>query len=333
MDNQEEKNYAKQSEETNEVFSGGKISIHTMPKRYMVSLPSTSNAKSTGLLILVLGFLFLIVALFVLYFYVLKKPAKIDLVSEEPLQTATTTEQKPVTNKPNPSTTTSTSTKPTPDTTNNNIPTTTEQMTASSSGGVGSIDGSSLGNKKYQTADDSDRDGLTDIEEYLLGSSPNSQDTDSDGYQDGLEVLNLYDPTSRGRIVDSLGVEALVNEEYNFLLFKSSLWTVEKVSGNDSLIISLGKDQFIQVVSQNKSEEQSLDEWYKHTLDTDEVLDSQRFKKGNWNGIMVNDKLTVYLEHPNLKHIITLNYVVGDDTTLYYRNIFDMMLQSIAINE
>ncbi|MDV7395829.1 hypothetical protein RZS08_30845, partial [Arthrospira platensis SPKY1] len=44
--------------------------------------------------------------------------------------------------------------------------------------------------------DDPDRDGLTNIEEYFLGTSPTNPDTDGDGIDDGLEVLLGTDPTS-----------------------------------------------------------------------------------------------------------------------------------------
>src|SRR6266704_2992979 len=42
---------------------------------------------------------------------------------------------------------------------------------------------------------DSDCDGLTNAEEKLYGTNPNSSDTDGDGYSDGVEVKSGYDPT------------------------------------------------------------------------------------------------------------------------------------------
>ena len=94
MEQADDKNYVKMMDSSDKPkkhdHDGGKVTIHTMPKRYMASMPASSHAKSTGILILVLGFLFLIVALMLLYFYVLKKEPIV-----EPLQV-----EKPIIEKP-----------------------------------------------------------------------------------------------------------------------------------------------------------------------------------------------------------------------------------------
>jgi len=46
--------------------------------------------------------------------------------------------------------------------------------------------------------DDSDKDGLTYYDEYLYGTNPKKSDTDNDGYNDGDEVHNGYDPIAPG---------------------------------------------------------------------------------------------------------------------------------------
>ncbi len=326
MEQTDDKNYVKIMDSIDETKNddGGKVTIHTMPKRYMASVPASHQAKSTGILILVLGFLFLVFALMFLYFYILKKeptvePPQIDntVIEKEPIKKDIDTEKF----------------------NNNNQKPKTPVIKASDTSASSTDDNNILGvdtednqNKKYSEANDSDKDGLSDLEELLLGSSPNSEDTDGDTYLDRAEVLSLYDPASKGALIESLNIEKYNNEEYNFSIFVSSLWTVESVSGNDSLIVSLGnKDQYIQILSQQIMDQQSLDEWYMELFEVDEVLDEQVFKNGNWNGIINESKLTVYLEHPNKQYIITLNYEIGNDNTLYYKNIFDMMLQSISI--
>ncbi|MBI2483289.1 hypothetical protein HYV74_03910, partial [Candidatus Uhrbacteria bacterium] len=45
-------------------------------------------------------------------------------------------------------------------------------------------------------AQDSDGDGLSDVDEKLWGTDPNNRDTDGDGYWDGDEVRKGYSPTS-----------------------------------------------------------------------------------------------------------------------------------------
>ncbi|MFO0705055.1 MAG: hypothetical protein U0517_03805 [Candidatus Andersenbacteria bacterium] len=44
---------------------------------------------------------------------------------------------------------------------------------------------------------DKDKDGLSDLEERLYHTNPESADTDGDGFKDGQEVENGYDPASK----------------------------------------------------------------------------------------------------------------------------------------
>lgn len=312
----EDKNYTKMMEKegAKKKAREPKVTIHTMPKRYMAFSPDTANAKSTGLLILILGFLFLVLALLLFYFYILKDP--IVTVDPEPTSPVVTDPVEPTKPDPEPE-----PAKPTA--------TTTKPVQASSTP-IKKINASS--NDDYQNATDSDRDGLSDLEELVLGSSPNSDDTDGDGYTDRLEVISLYDPASKSRIIESVNVEEYSNDKYEYNVFIASVWTVDSISGEDSLIVSLGKDQYIQIIAQDNVNEQSIDEWYKEIFEVDEIKDSQVYKKGNWSGVIADSRLTYYLEHPSKKYFITINYEIGDDNTLYYKNIFDMMLASISIN-
>lgn len=45
--------------------------------------------------------------------------------------------------------------------------------------------------------DDSDRDGLTDLEEVFIGTNRIDKDTDNDGFEDGEEITSGYDPLKK----------------------------------------------------------------------------------------------------------------------------------------
>ncbi|MBU0731595.1 hypothetical protein KKC88_01810 [Patescibacteria group bacterium] len=47
---------------------------------------------------------------------------------------------------------------------------------------------------------DTDKDGLTDLEEEKYGSDPNKKDSDGDGFNDGEEVKNGFDPMGPGKL-------------------------------------------------------------------------------------------------------------------------------------
>jgi hypothetical protein len=46
---------------------------------------------------------------------------------------------------------------------------------------------------------DQDRDGILDVEEAFFGTDPMNNDTDADGYPDGIEVMNGHDPIGYGQ--------------------------------------------------------------------------------------------------------------------------------------
>ncbi len=62
---------------------------------------------------------------------------------------------------------------------------------------LGGIFGEFLGGSSVATVD-SDKDGLTDEMEVFYGTDKNNPDTDGDGYKDGEEVNNGYDPLLPG---------------------------------------------------------------------------------------------------------------------------------------
>ncbi|MFA7365036.1 MAG: thrombospondin type 3 repeat-containing protein, partial [Patescibacteria group bacterium] len=60
---------------------------------------------------------------------------------------------------------------------------------------------------EYLKSIDSDNDGLSDYDEvYIFGTDPLNPDSDEDGYFDGSEVLNGYNPLGNGPIDSTIFV-------------------------------------------------------------------------------------------------------------------------------
>ncbi|MBT6819260.1 MAG: hypothetical protein HOA57_02680, partial [Candidatus Magasanikbacteria bacterium] len=68
---------------------------------------------------------------------------------------------------------------------------------------------------------DIDNDALTDLEEELFNTDSGAFDTDGDGYYDGEEVNNLYNPTGLApmRLVDAGLVQEYVNPTWQYRVY------------------------------------------------------------------------------------------------------------------
>ena len=61
-----------------------------------------------------------------------------------------------------------------------------------------------FGNLNQNATGDPDNDGLTNLEEYILGTNPNDSDSDNDGASDGVEVANGNDPLNPTNFPESI---------------------------------------------------------------------------------------------------------------------------------
>ena len=84
---------------------------------------------------------------------------------------------------------------------------------------------------------DADFDGLVNAEEFYLGTNPLKWDTDSDGFSDGQDVVNGYNPLYVGRLTG--GQETLVAEYVNLDGVRSrlALREFQQVAGEQSITV------------------------------------------------------------------------------------------------
>ncbi len=301
------------------------IAIHAMPERFRNQPIKMDNAKLTGLAIIGGGVVFLIGASVLMYVYFFRAPAvtvKTEPTAVEQSQPAEqpTIDQNAVnTASPNVATSTEPATLPTDNslatTTASTTPETVEQSIA-----VGLKPGL-----------DSDNDGLTDSEEALLGTSTSTPDTDGDSYLDGAEILNLYDPASSGKLTANPNIALYENKTFNYSLLYPKAWQQSSNGGDDSVMFKSADNQFIQIIIQPNSGKQTLDQWYLEQVGGGPIDPVNRLSGSNWQGIKNTDGLTLYLMDNKQKYIFTLTYNPGENNTLDYLNIFNMMFKSFTL--
>lgn len=307
------------------------IAVHVMPERFRHQLAKKDGAKTIGLLIIGGGLVFLIAISVLGYIYLFKQPT-VTVKEEQTEITAASEEIVPAEPEINQGA--------------ENLATSTEISTVTATEPVLPTDlslATSTATSTPETVEppptvglipslDSDNDGLTNAEEILLGTATSTSDTDSDGYLDGAELLNLYDPSaSSTKLIANSHISLYENNTFNYSLLYPKDWQFSVNGGDDSIMFKSDDNQFFQIIVQTNTAKQTLDQWYIEQLSVQTVNDFDRLSGPNWQGIKNLDGLTLYLMDARQNYIFTLAYNPGENNILDYIDIFDMMVKSLSL--
>ncbi|MFH0951216.1 MAG: hypothetical protein V1765_01960 [bacterium] len=180
-------------------------------------------------------------------------------------------------------------------------------------------------------AKDRDNDGLTDSEETLLGSSKDSADSDSDGFGDLSEILNLYNPTGKNKLIDSPKLASYLNNNFNYSIIYPSQWQVNANTAKDSVMFRSPDGHFVQVLVQANDRGISLDNWYKDTFNVTSINNVQRLSGKGWQGIKTLDGIYLYAQGADRQQLFVFQYYPGQANIAEYINVFQAMLNSFVI--
>lgn len=92
----------------------------------------------------------------------------------------------------------------------------------------------------YSFSLDDDEDGLSNAEEIIWGSDPRNSDTDSDGFKDGEEVRNNFDPLVAGEGKGKLSERKNLNETQKYLI-----WSGRKRSAGQQIFDATLVNRFL----------------------------------------------------------------------------------------
>ncbi len=185
--------------------------------------------------------------------------------------------------------------------------------------------------KTYRSSVDSDGDGLTDVEETTIyGTDPHKPDTDGDGYVDGLEVMNLYNPLGFKpvRLFDSGRVKVYMNPSFGYSIYYPAVWTAQSLdASNEDVIFSSGGGDFVEVLRVDNPQKLPLVDWYRSQSPGTLASDLKPFMtKDKVEGILSPDGLTAYLPFGTTLYAITYN--IGLKDVVDYVTTFKMMVTS-----
>jgi hypothetical protein len=337
---QEDRFYAKEVEK--------RVDFHVMPDKFRKNKKEMDKTKKTGILIIVFGMFFL-AAISVLLYIVLfggneEKEVKIgkeveygdvpeisekeaeeedrktdDLISEEENmeEEETETETETATSSPETETETATSSPETETETETETATSSpETETESESNGL---------------IVDLDEDGLSDKEEILFGTSDDNLDSDGDGYDDFVELENLYDPDGTGLLKDNPNIESYSNNSYGYKILYPVMWERSDLGGDDITMFSSKENHFIQIIAQENLNSLSIRDWLSEQLgENTPILDREISKKG-WEGVFNEAGNIIYAFDEDKKNIFIISYSFNQGEEPIYNNIFNMIINSFEI--
>lgn len=289
-----------------------------MPSVYLPK--EKKGLSSTAILAIVLGFVAVLVGVVVVLFLT-REPASV------PVTQAPVTELPPVqTPTPEvPPTPTPTPVEPTPEVTP--TPTSTVVLPQVISGSI-------------PLATDTDQDGLSDREEQLYLTSASVPDTDQDGFLDGVELRNQYDPaTPRALIEVSPQVKIARNDTLGYQMIIPVTWVATRVSSDGREFVvnpDQGTESFRVTVYDN-IDRLSVTEWYQRQQPGANLTQFINFQnEAGWSGIQTQDHTLLIASFDDggpgsRAFIFVFHYDNGQETSLRFMAVWDLMVNSLSV--
>jgi hypothetical protein len=179
-------------------------------------------------------------------------------------------------------------------------------------------------------APDTDADELTDDEEVLFGTNQDVWDTDKDGYYDGQEVANLYNPNGLApvKLIDSGLVTEYLNPIWKYRTYYPASWQVGQVDpeGRQILLSTLSGD-FIEIRVFSRVPGMSFQDWFATSVEGETFQDilpiTNRFLEQGWKR---KDGLVAYFLSDTF--VTVLIYHPGVTGAVAYRHVMNVAVQS-----
>lgn len=182
-------------------------------------------------------------------------------------------------------------------------------------------------------APDSDSDTLTDLEEEIFGTDSSLFDTDSDGYSDGQEVINLYNPkgSSPIRLAESGLVREFTHPLDTYRLYYPITWQAGSVdTGSNTVLFTAANGDYVEVRIFVKNNAEDFSTWFARVAKNEQITDlqtvSNAFKTTYYKR---KDNLVLYVDMPG--QVLAVLYHPLVNAPINYRTTLQMIMESLRI--
>jgi len=182
-----------------------------------------------------------------------------------------------------------------------------------------------------QPGRDTDSDGLTDAEEIFYRTSSKKPDTDGDGFLDGNEVYHGYDPNSPApsKLSDTALVTKYAVEKIYSLYYPTAWLAQTDVLKPNNAVFVVPSGETIVLNLEEKDVGVSLSAWFSGTNPNSNIKVTETKTKNNYQMLVTEDQMTVYIEAGS--KVIIISYQNTVKATVDYLATFEMMINSLIL--
>jgi len=187
--------------------------------------------------------------------------------------------------------------------------------------------------KLLSDSNDLDKDDLTDMAEEVFGTDPAVPDTDGDGYGDGHEVYNLYNPNGKEpiKLADSGAVLEFSNPVFGYKLYYPASWAMGNVDNQyRDVLFSTLTGENIEVRVFDMQAGQNFIDWFNQSAKGESYSDLvDFFGVFGEKGLRRNDFLVYYFTDG--QKVFVIAYHTTDSNVINYRSIVKMIARSFRM--
>lgn len=178
---------------------------------------------------------------------------------------------------------------------------------------------------------DLDNDALTDLEEEIFGTDSGTSDTDEDGFYDGQEINNLYNPRGIApvKLIDSGLITEYANPIWQYRIYYPATWQIGEVDTEyRQVIFSAPTGDYIEVLVFQKEANETFENWFTRKGTNQRITDLQTFQnRFQETARRRQDSLVNYFVRDNNVYVITY-HPIDQNGFIPFRHVIQMSVQS-----